>query len=408
MVSVYKKYFMKKSLLLFLVLFIQLLQAGVTVSIGEKSPEVEFKSILNYKNSSSKLSDLKSKVVIIDFWATWCSSCIEGFPRLDSLQRKFKNEIQVLTVTDETEPRIKRYLSNHKMSLPIVIDTSRAINDSFPHKVIPHTILIDKTGVIRAITTPENLNEKLISDLIAGKSIDLAVKEDKQKINPEKAFTIDNDVRFLTMVKPYNDDINEVFSSHGLEPFYFRSVFAANKTINFLFESAYEFPRKSRTILKVKDSTKFDIVPSNRFCFVLVVPEKDGPDRLRIMQQQLEQAFPYKAQIVENKMPVKILKVINKNKVNLTQKKDTTEVSMKIVTGEGLQLINSKIDGIAAFAESRLNIPVLNETGLTGRYDLNFVLYEDENLYLNDELRKLGLELVDAQRTIKTLVISDK
>lgn len=398
---------MKKFLLFFLILSFQQLYAGTSVLIGEKSPEIDFKSILNYKKSSAKLSDFKSKIVIIDFWATWCSNCIEEFPHLDSLQNKFKEDLLVLTVTDEPKERIRRYLSNNTMRLPIVIDTSRSINELFPHKVIPHTVLIDKSGVIRAITTPKELNEKILGDLIAGKLTTIPEKVDKQKKNPAKAYTIDKNVQFLTLVEPNREDFDEMFSQLGIDQFFLRSIIATNTTISSLFESAYEFPKTSRTLIQVRDSTKFASTQSNKYCFVLVVPENDGPKRLQIMQQQLEQVFHYKAQIIETMMPVKIIKVIEGIKINLIAKKDTSGMSWMAVSGDGLQLTNSSINGIAKFVESRLKQPVLNETGLTGRYDLKIESYEDEVRNLNRELRKLGLELVDAQRNIKTLVITD-
>lgn len=398
---------MKKYVFLFLIVSFQQSLAGTSLSIGEKSPDIDFMSIRNFKTSTAKLSDFKSKVVILDFWATWCSNCIEEFPHLDSLQSKFKDDLQVLTVTDETDDRIQRYLSNHPMSLPIVIDTSRIINGLFPHKVIPHTILIDKSGVIRAITTPKELTEKVIGDLIAGKSTAISEKVDKQMINPTKAYTIDEHVQFMTLVEPNREDFNEVLSPVGLENFLFRSVVATNTTISSLFELAYGFPRKSRTVLQVRDSTKFIFTPSNKYCFVLVVPENDGSKRLQIMQQQLEQVFHYKAQITEKVMPVKILKIVEGKETNLTAKKDSSGASWQRISGEGLQLTNSTIDGIAEFAETRLKQPVLNETGLIGRYDVKIESYEDEVGNLNRELQKLGLELVDAERSIKTLVITD-
>jgi thiol-disulfide isomerase/thioredoxin len=399
---------MKKSIVFFLILSFQLVQAETIGKVGVESPEVSFNTILNFKRTSAKLSDFKSKVVIIDFWATWCSNCIEAFPHLDSLQNRFKDDLQVLTVTDEPKERIKRYLSNHPMSLSVVIDTSRFINELFPHKVIPHTILIDKSGVVRAITTPKELTEKVIGDLIAGHSITIPEKIDKQKKNPMNAYTLDDNVQFLTMVEPNREDLDEVFSQAGLEQFFLRSVVATNTTIGSLFESAYDFPRKSRTVIRVRDSTKFESTQSNKYCFVLVVPENDGPNRMQIMQQQLEQVFPYKAQVLEKMMPVKLLKLIEGKKTNLTAKKDSSGMSWFSISGDGLLLTNSSINGIAKFAESRLKQPVINETGLTERYDLTLESYEDEVQNLNGELRKLGLELVDAQRTIKTLVITDK
>ncbi len=397
------KAIIKKVVLSSLILSFQFVHAETSGAIGKKAPEVSFNTILNYKKSSAALSDFKSKVVILDFWATWCSNCIEEFPHLDSLQNKFEDDLQVLTVTDEPDERIKRYLSNHPMTLPVVIDTSRFINDLFPHKVIPHTILIDKSGVIRAITTPEALTDKVIEDLIEGKSIAILEKVDKPKKKPTEAYTIDKNVRFLTLVEPNREDFDSMFNPQGFESFYVRSIIATNLPIATLFEHAYGFPTKSRTVMLVEDMEKIQ----SKHCFVLVVPEADGPKRLQIMQHQLEQVFPYNARILEKMMPVKLLRLVEGKKINLIAKNDSSGMSLVAISGEGLQLINSSINGVATFAESRLKMPVLNETGLTGRYDLKIESYEDEVRNLNGELRKLGLELVDAQRPVKTLVISD-
>lgn len=199
-----------------------------------------------------------------------------------------------------------------------------------------------------------------------------------------------------------------MFSQFGLEKFFLRSVIATNSTISSLFESAHEFPSTSRTVLNVRDSTKFTPIQSNKYCFVMVVPEDNGPKRMQMMQQQLELVFDYKAQIIEKMMPVKVLKVLKGVNLNLTVKKDTSGLSTRIIFGEGLKLINQRIDGLAKFAETRMKMPVIDETALDGRFDLNIVSYDDDVQNLNVEIRKLGLVLVDAQRIVKILVINDK
>jgi uncharacterized protein (TIGR03435 family) len=227
--------------------------------------------------------------------------------------------------------------------------------------------------------------------------------EDKQKKNYYEAFAINDNVQFLTLVESYRDDLDEMISLSGFTPFFLRSIVATNQTIRTLFEVAYGFPSKTRTVIQVGDTAKFQ---SKKYCFVQIVPEAEDLKRMQIMQQQLEQVFPYKAHVFEEMASVKVLRVIGGRKSNLTANMDSSGMSGTAISGERFQLIHAKIDDLAQFAETRFKQPVLNETGLTGRYDLTIESSEDENGKLEEELRKLGLELVDAQRKIKILFIS--
>src|SRR3977135_207668 len=53
-----------------------------SLSVGDKVPEIEFQ-MLNYSSPVAKLSDFKGKLLLLDFWATWCGPCIGSFPKLD-------------------------------------------------------------------------------------------------------------------------------------------------------------------------------------------------------------------------------------------------------------------------------------------------------------------------------------
>jgi len=63
------------------------------LKIGDKVPDIEFKLVDSKTGgiSKGKLSDYKGKLVIIDFWASWCYSCLHKFPKMDELQKKYSN-----------------------------------------------------------------------------------------------------------------------------------------------------------------------------------------------------------------------------------------------------------------------------------------------------------------------------
>src|SRR5580658_394124 len=74
-----------------------------SLTIGDTVPDMEFNNVINYHSPKTKLSDFKGRFVILDFWATWCGGCIEGFPHLDSMQNRFGDKLKVILVnTKET------------------------------------------------------------------------------------------------------------------------------------------------------------------------------------------------------------------------------------------------------------------------------------------------------------------
>jgi thiol-disulfide isomerase/thioredoxin len=98
-----------------------------------------------------KLSDLKGKVVLIDFWATWCGPCFKSMPSLVNLYEKYKDqglEILYLSVDEESDRyKIPLVAKEHKLNFPVLLDG--AAKTLYNVKVFPTTIFIDREGNIR-------------------------------------------------------------------------------------------------------------------------------------------------------------------------------------------------------------------------------------------------------------------
>ncbi len=111
----------------------------------------------NYKQSSGevlKLSDLKGKVVLVDFWATWCSPCREGIPDLVMLKKEFKNKdveivgisVDALTRGGATATNVSPFIVANKINYPILRGDANVINAFGGVRSIPTSFLIDKEG----------------------------------------------------------------------------------------------------------------------------------------------------------------------------------------------------------------------------------------------------------------------
>lgn len=376
--------------------------------LGKKSPELIFENILNFKMNNARLSDFKDKVVILDFWATWCAPCIKSFPQLEEFQTKFANEIQIITVTDDPEERIKRFLDKRKMSLPIVIDEERKLANEFPHRAIPHTIVIDKLGVVKAITSSSEITEDFIHKVLKNQEVNLVEKKDAIDFDPSIPLSGNVNFTYQITITPFIDGYPSFADPVGEEsPYTGRRIIATNLTARPLYEIAYQFPSGTRTIVEVKDKSKFEWNSQNAICFDLIVPEELAENRFNIMKQHLDTYFGYSSIIDVRLRPVKILKQIEGKKIEIKESQKGTNPYTSY-SGRGLSMKSSSIEMLASFLEGQFNIPVINETKLTKLYDLELPWYNENPGQIHEELKKIGLEIRDAERKIEVLVIKDK
>jgi peroxiredoxin len=93
------------------------------------------------------LKDLKGKVVLVNFWATWCPPCRKEMPDLDALYSKFKDQgLIVLAISDEETAKVAPFIAERKISYPVLLDPGRKINDAFIVEGIPKSFVYDRSG----------------------------------------------------------------------------------------------------------------------------------------------------------------------------------------------------------------------------------------------------------------------
>lgn len=97
------------------------------------------------------LSDLHGKVVVLNFWATWCPPCVEEMPSLVQMQQRLKDKgVEVLAVSvDVDEAKYYKFLKDYRVDLLTVRDPDHKSSDLYESFKFPETYVIDRGGIVR-------------------------------------------------------------------------------------------------------------------------------------------------------------------------------------------------------------------------------------------------------------------
>ncbi|MEN5057816.1 TlpA family protein disulfide reductase [Sphingobacterium kitahiroshimense] len=159
---------------------------------GDKIPDAVWNQTLelNYfdgKKKKIKFSDLKGKLILLDFWATTCPSCIENIPHMEEIQKRYQKEVAILLVNSkrnkDTRGRIKFVLDryrekyNFEIRLPTILDDSLLTN-LYPHNTIPNITWINQDGMFMGNTLPVEVGVRNIESILENKTAVLQLRSE--------------------------------------------------------------------------------------------------------------------------------------------------------------------------------------------------------------------------------------
>lgn len=121
---------------------------GTLTTLGQIAPDFEMTTI---DNNRMKLSDLRGKVVVLNFFATWCGPCMKELPYLETdVWQVFKDKpfVMVAIGREETEASLKSFREKHGFTFPMAADPNSTIYGLYAENGIPRTYVISPEGVI--------------------------------------------------------------------------------------------------------------------------------------------------------------------------------------------------------------------------------------------------------------------
>jgi Thiol-disulfide isomerase and thioredoxins len=423
------------------------------LKIGDSIPEIEVQNVINYPTPTIKLSNFKGKLVLLNFWATWCSPCISKFPILDSLQRKFKNELQIINITHEDNGKVVSFLDGLEKVKNIHVMTvvgDSVLRSMFYHQTLPHYVWIDRNGKVFAITGGDEITETNLRN-----AIELKENESlKQKIDNTVVLERKNGILFTPVLHFHGNGniytkevhLKDVIINSTLTKYQEGGVSVSinkptvisltNTSIYGLYRAALwkfrlEMFNENKTIVEVSDSvlsTRIKRSKENkekillqgeneeklkkdyRFCYELKLSSALSENRFEIMLDELNKYFGnlygIEGVIEKRKTNCLVLKKISEDdKIAAKSYTESQKQNSFIFELKGSYIA----DLVAGLTQSLRNYPpIVDETKYTGKIDISLICNLSDLRSVNTKLKEYGLKLEEEQRNIDIAVIRDK
>lgn len=412
------------------------------LDIGDQVPDIIFEKMLNYSGPSGQLSDFKGKAVIIDMWFKECGVCINGMPHLDSLQKEFQDDLQLMLVTWQPKADIedfwkKNYQVKHLKFTQAVEDTITRM--LFPARGYPHQIWIDKEGRVAAITDGSSTNMENVKKLIQGMPLDLKVKQDE--LDPNVSYSVEPMIHYYYEQNKPNILFYSYFSRYRPEfaggsqirvdkkNQLVRAVFR-NADFLLLYHCAYTagtvFPihRPSRMIREDSNpiDTKEDYKEmTNVFCYDLIYRDTVDDNLGQYMITDLDRFFNVKSNEEIRDVDCYILRPTGKSDrylKPLDQDEDSFVINEKLQNGKAFALNRGFVPNYENNLMNHVDKPFLWEfdeeirkvSNLFKRTNLvsfKVVWNLDDLPAMNKELAEYGLEIIVEKRPQKVIILRD-
>ncbi|HEK9102074.1 TlpA family protein disulfide reductase [Bacillus pfraonensis] len=122
------------------------------IEVGKVAPDFE---LSKSDGTRVKLSDLKGKKVILNFWATWCGPCQQEMPDMEAFYKKHKDDVEILAVNYTVsegangEEKVKKFAEEKGITFPVLLDKDITVTTTYKVITIPTSYFVDTKGVIQ-------------------------------------------------------------------------------------------------------------------------------------------------------------------------------------------------------------------------------------------------------------------
>lgn len=398
------------------------------IKISERIPNISYKEVINYNQTSVELSDFGKKAIILNLWNTWCENGVKALLTLDSIQQAYPNDIQILNISGETTEKIKKYIDAHTLirhiRLPNVVNDTLT-KKHFPHWIEPLFIYIDREGIVKGISQYQNYKSENVTKLINGDDLDLPDDTDdtpsriKNAVDPLISNDYPNRKKGMfsySYVSSYQNNVRALsgaFLSNGLI-----RIFAANHSLGDIYAISYfGYAFTDHTIyypsisIDRRDTKQYKTIATNSkdtYCFEYISRDTSFHKAYNNVRKLLDNSLGLKSKVENRTQKCWVFKEIQNSEI---QKKLYYKGKGETYTLDNIFYCKNA-NVLFLLEDINKNMltpyPIVNETGYRQKLTFNLPLKYNDREAMNKALNLFGLELIEELREIPVIVLEDE
>lgn len=351
---------------------------------GLPAPEIGLKKLIGAPAAELKsLEELRGRVVVLEFWATWCEPCVDGIPARNLLAERFRGQpVVFIHITDESEENVREFLKTQRIEGWVAPEAGAEVFKAFRVFGRPYTVLIDKAGSVASFPHAGDLSAESLMSLLAGQPAPGAAA-------PASLST------GMALAEFY---ISKSAAHGGTAQYGPASLNATGMPLEYALEWLYG------------RIDRFDIKPeaapalAAHYDIRLRLPVEREAHKKEFFLKGLESALGLRVRKAEREAEVYVLKKASGGPINVKERRDYGGAGLN---GAVLEVKGGSFSAVASRLKEALLQPVLDETGAAGPYEYSFELDSSDPKAMDIQLRRqLGLKLERLRRKITVVEIS--
>lgn len=416
-----------KTMYCFLLILCPILSKAQSISIGDKVPDIAFTQMLNSTAQTSKLSQFKGKLVILDFWATWCSACIQKFPMLDYMQQKYPAKLQVILVnparTKDSKEKLEKFFNRFKTSqnkrliLPTIYNDS-LVSSWFPNSALPLYIWIAPNQTCLAITGPDELTAKNIEAVISGNYPAFTGLDANNSFDYTKPLFVQGNagngegIKFRSTLSNYIPGMRAATPTtlnNNNQVIQFKMI---NLPLLHMLTSAWQYVgAQNRILLSVSDSIRSALFPAtdsaikaNSYCYEIICPPVKPKDIPAYLRHDLQRWFSLAGKYEKRPAACYLLTIDTAMLGRYRTKSGKT--GNHLYDAENRYMQNNTLENLTRYLNSSLSRYVLQKDSITYRLDISLpdIPLTDTNAHIS-ALAAVGITLTPSNQMIEQFII---
>lgn len=388
------------------------------MKVGEVLPlnfwSVEHQVFEKGKVLKKSLEAFKGKIIVLDFWATWCGPCIADMPKQREVLKNYSKEIEVVRISSEKEEQMQLFSKSKKNHLGNELTTiisDLVLNKCFPHEYIPHLVWIDKDGEILGFTTADSFTKINIDKIISGENSLTSYYDLKENTPlfmeqlPKQTIAINIVVKGKLTGLSAGYEKRETDKSSGI----LIKNSTLRNTYSMVARRTFPWYSTARMVLDFLNTNEFENLknlPEDVWTIDFWQPKTESCHLYQNLVNFLNTNCGYVSSVEVREQKCLILKYNSSNPSALISKGG---VGNNTVFGEKGKITNGKVEWFRVRLEEQpwVGIPVMDETGINFQIDLNVPMCNDLKM-LNSYLNIYGISAVPENRSIPMVVIRKK